>query len=169
MKTNLKTLMTILFVTALSISCSKKKKDEGAALGDTTGDGSISSQPLNFNVQGSDSGTIKGLTTVNFEYDSSTLSSNAKSALAENAKWIKANAGVTITIEGHTDERGSIEYNLALGERRARSVQQYLVGLGVESKRMNVLSYGKDKRLDEGDSEAAHARNRRANFVPVAK
>jgi peptidoglycan-associated lipoprotein len=169
MKVSLKNLVVMIFVAAVAVSCSNKKKDAAAGTGDTTGDGSISSQPLSFNVQGSDSGTIKGLRTVNFDYDSSSISGTAKSILAENAKWIKANKDVTVTIEGHTDERGSVEYNLALGERRARAVQQYLVGLGVDSKKMTVLSYGKDKRLDEGDSEAAHAKNRRANFVPVSR
>lgn len=160
-------LATLALVAVFTVSCAKKKPD--AATGDTTGDASISSQPLSFNVQGSDSGQIAGLSTVNFEYDSSALSQSARNILNENAKWIRANANVTMQIEGHTDERGSIEYNLALGERRARSVQQYLVSLGIDAKRLQVISFGKDKKLDDGDTEAAHAKNRRANFVPMAR
>lgn len=168
MTKNFLRISTLVLMAALTVSCNNKKK-ESAAAPDTTGDASISSQPLSFSVQGSDSGSIPGLSTVNFEYDSSTLSEATKNTLKENAKWIKATGKVTVQIEGHTDERGSIEYNLALGERRARSVQQYLVSLGVEAKSLSVISFGKEKKLDNGDSEAAHAKNRRANFVPMVK
>lgn len=150
----------------MTISCQKKKADDSAA-GDTTGDAGISSQPMSFNAQGSDSGTISGLNTINFELDSSTLSEKARNLLAENATWIKSNSRVKMQIEGHCDERGSLEYNLALGERRAKSVQAYLVSLGVEAKRMSVISFGKEKKIADGDSEEAHSKNRRANFVPL--
>jgi peptidoglycan-associated lipoprotein len=74
-----------------------------------------------------------------------------------------------LQIEGHCDSRGSIEYNLALGERRAKSVRAYLVNLGVSAKRLSVISYGKEKPIVQGDSEEAMAKNRRANFLPLGK
>ena len=130
----------------------------------------MASKDLNFDPAGSDSGNIAGLSTVHFALDKSTLSSEARKQLAQNADWIKnnSNAGV-IQIEGHCDSRGSVEYNLALGERRAKAVKNYLVNLGIASDRLSILSYGKEKMLDYGDTEAAHTKNRRANFVPMPK
>ena len=125
-------------------------------------DKSISSDPM-----GSDSGKINGLNTVFFDYDKATLTSDAKSKLSSNATWIKNNPSYTVQIEGHTDSRGSVEYNLSLGERRAKSVKSYLEGLGVEGKRMTIISYGEEKPLVPGDSESAYSKNRRANFVPL--
>jgi outer membrane protein OmpA-like peptidoglycan-associated protein len=97
--------------------------------------------------EGSDGGNISGLSTIFFEYDQARLTDTSKGKLKENADWIRANPAVTVQIEGHTDSRGSTEYNLSLGERRAKSVRQYLEGLGVESKRMTILSYGEEKPL----------------------
>jgi peptidoglycan-associated lipoprotein len=88
--------------------------------------------------------------------------------LEGNAAWIKSNAKTTVQIEGHCDSRGTIEYNLALGERRAQAVKNYLVGLGVAADRLNVISYGEEKPLVPGDSEEAWTKNRRANFLPIA-
>lgn len=163
---NKKILGTILVATALvfSVSCSsKKKKGEG-------GDGlspTVSSQDISFDPAGSDSGNIAGLSTVNFEYDRASLSSSARKSLAENATWINANKNVTVQIEGHCDSRGSVEYNLALGERRAKSVKTYLISLGVPAKRLSIISYGKEKPVVQGDTEQAFGQNRRANFVPL--
>jgi len=149
-----------------SISCASKKK----AGEETTADGAaaISQESFSFNSAGSDSGQISGLSTINFAYDSSSLDSRAREILKSNADWMKKNANLTIQIEGHCDTRGSVEYNLALGERRAKTVKDYLAGLGVDGKRMTIISYGKEKLLELGDSEVVHARNRRANFVPLA-
>lgn len=115
---------------------------------------------------GSDTGNIPGLFSINFEYDRATLSADAKEKLAKNAEWMKTNSS-NLQIEGHCDSRGSIEYNLTLGERRANSVKTYLVGLGIKAERLSILSYGEEKPLDGSDSEVAHATNRRANFVPT--
>lgn len=167
MKLATRRLFILIAAVALSVSCSKKKAGDDVALGDTTNDSDISSLPMNFSAQGSDSGAIEGLYSVNFDYDSSTLTSRAKDQLAKNASWMKKNSRVTMQIEGHCDERGSIEYNLSLGERRAKAVKAYLVGLGVDGKKMTVISFGKEKKLTDGDSEEAHAKNRRANFVPL--
>ena len=147
-------------------ACSKDKKTEEAKPGDTAANPEISQTPLNFSPQGSDSGTIKGLSTVFFEYDQARITAEAKKALNENAGWIKEH-DVTTQIEGHCDERGSIEYNLALGERRAKAIKAYMVSLGIPAKKLTVISYGKEKKLAEGDSEDTHQKNRRGNFVPL--
>src|SRR5690606_32624816 len=158
----------VVLALAVTTACSKKKKDDdAAAMGEGVGEASISQEAMTFNAQGSDSGEIQGLSTVHFPYDSSSLDASARETLAENAKWIKENGRVTVQIEGHCDSRGSVEYNLALGERRAKAVKDYLVGLGVDARRLTVISFGKEKPLEMGDSEAVNARNRRANFVPL--
>lgn len=131
-------------------------------------DSNVSTQDLNFDSRGSDSGSIAGLASVNFEYDRATLTSSTRAALKQNAEWIKANSKVTVQIEGHCDTRGSIEYNLALGERRARAVKDYLVSQGVDGSRLSIISYGKEKLLDMGDNDSSHNKNRRANFVPLS-
>jgi peptidoglycan-associated lipoprotein len=80
--------------------------------------------------------------------------------------WLNKNATVKLTIEGHCDQRGSAEYNLSLGERRANTVKQMLVKLGVKSNRLTTTSFGEEKLLATGESESELAQNRRANFVP---
>jgi peptidoglycan-associated lipoprotein len=162
--------VSILFV----VSCATKKPatdPNAAGAGAESGkmDANVASQDMAFDSTGSDSGKINGLHTVHFELDSSTLSADTRKELAENADWIKANPKVTVQIEGHCDSRGSVEYNLALGERRAKAVKNYMVTLGVDSKRMTVISYGEEKPVDTGSSEEAYAKNRRANFVPLAQ
>jgi peptidoglycan-associated lipoprotein len=150
----------------LLASCaSKKKTDDDSQAAAANADTKISNEALNMDAQGSDSGKIAGLTTIFFEYDQSRLTSEARRILAENANWIKSHPGV-VQIEGHTDERGSTEYNLALGERRAKAVREYLVSLGLSSKKMSTISYGEERPLMKGSSEEAYAKNRRANFVP---
>ena len=102
---------------------------------------------------------------IHFEYDSSALTSMAKMILKEKAAWLEANSGVSITIEGHCDDRGTTEYNLALGERRATAVKKYLSDLGVSGSRMTTVSYGEERPLDPAQTEEAWRKNRRAQFV----
>src|SRR3954453_9126995 len=104
-----------------------------------------------------------------FEYDSSDLTSDAQRALNDNAGVLKQYPAWTVTIEGHCDERGTAEYNLALGERRAVAARAYLVSLGVSADRLRTVSYGKEFPFDPGHDEAAYAKNRRAHFVITAK
>jgi peptidoglycan-associated lipoprotein len=125
--------------------------------------------PMAFDTAGSDSGKIDGLQTVRFGYDQSSLTTEAKKQLSGNATWMKSHDKVNVQIEGHCDSRGSLEYNLALGERRAQSVKTYLVGLGIPTAQMTIISYGKEKPVATGDNEEAWSKNRRANFVPLAK
>jgi peptidoglycan-associated lipoprotein len=104
-----------------------------------------------------------------FEYDSSELSPEAQTILQTDAERLRANPRWVITIEGHCDERGTAEYNLALGERRAVAARTYLVSLGIAADRLRTVSYGKEFPFDPGHDEAAYARNRRAHFVITAQ
>jgi len=108
---------------------------------------------------------IPVLEDVFFAYDSAKLSSDAKNMLQKNAKQLKDASQVDITVEGHCDERGTIAYNLALGERRAKAAKDYIVSLGVPANRVKVLSYGKERPFDAGHNESAWKKNRRAHFV----
>lgn len=110
------------------------------------------------------SGVLK---TVYFGYDSSEIDDAARAALQSNADWLKKNAKFVVEIGGHCDERGTIEYNITLGNRRADSVRQYLAGLGVNPAQLTVVSYGEEKPVDPGHGEDAWSRNRRAEFVVV--
>jgi peptidoglycan-associated lipoprotein len=105
---------------------------------------------------------------IHFDFDRADLRSDAIQTLTENASSIKTHSGIPIRIEGHCDERGTTEYNLALGDRRARAAKEYLVSAGVPAQRLRTISYGKEKPLDPGHSESAWASNRRAEFVFVA-
>lgn len=104
-----------------------------------------------------------------FDYDKYSIRSDARAALKANAKWLKKNSSVSVQVEGHCDERGTTEYNLALGESRAKSVKEYLSRLGVSSSRLSTVSYGEERPQDAGQNESAWARNRRAVFVIVSK
>ena len=85
--------------------------------------------------------------------------------LARHAEWLKARPAAKVTVEGHCDERGTVEYNLALGDKRAHAVRDYLVSLGVPADRLQAVSYGKERPMDSGHGEAAWAQNRRAHFA----
>ena len=102
---------------------------------------------------------------VHFAFDSFLLDAEAERILGEKAAWLQDNADASVQIEGHCDERGTSAYNLALGERRANAVQQYLTVLGVAADRLSTISYGEEAPLDPGHDEAAWSRNRRAHFV----
>ena len=102
---------------------------------------------------------------VYFTFNSTEFSEEAKATLERNAEWIMSHPDTFIVIEGHCDDRGSTEYNLALGERRAVSVKKYLVRLGVEPNRLGVVSYGEEKPIAFGRGESDHQVNRRAEFI----
>jgi peptidoglycan-associated lipoprotein len=104
-----------------------------------------------------------------FDYDSAELAAAAITALTEDATVLKRYPTWTVTIEGHCDERGSAEYNLALGERRAVAARTYLVSLGIQADRLRTVSYGKEFPFDPGHDDPAYAKNRRAHFVITAK
>jgi peptidoglycan-associated lipoprotein len=124
---------------------------------------SISAKPLDeLNKEGL-------LKPVFFEYDAAELSSDAQQTLDQDAALLKEHPTWVITIEGHCDERGTAEYNLALGERRAVAARTYLVSLGIAADRLHTVSYGKEFPFDPGHAESAWSKNRRAHFVITAK
>ena len=100
-----------------------------------------------------------------FAYDSYSLAASAQATLSKQAKWLKANPSVAIAVEGHADERGTREYNLALGDRRASSVKDYLMSQGISSNRISTISYGKERPVKSGSNDTAWAQNRRSVTV----
>lgn len=163
-------------VTGCSLFRKKTDGTDGGAgsnvVSETTSSGStekVDTTPMKMTPTGSDSGTIDGLQTVRFDYDKSSIGADEKSKLMGNAAWMKKNLSTKMLIEGHCDQRGSTEYNLSLGERRANAVKQMMVSQGISASRITTVSFGKEKLLSESDSEGEMAKNRRANFVPTSK
>ena len=101
---------------------------------------------------------------IHFDYDSAQLTAQANEALLENLEWLKSHPDLPILIEGHCDERGTIQYNLSLGERRANSVRNFLVRHGIESDRLFIISYGEERPVGPGYGEEHWWKNRRAEF-----
>ena len=108
-----------------------------------------------------DGGPLKD---INFAFDSSALDGRSKDILKANAEWLKENSSRRVQVEGHCDERGTNEYNMALGSRRASAAMDYLRSLGIEASRMSTVSYGEELPLDPAHNESAWARNRRDHF-----
>ncbi len=104
------------------------------------------------------------LKTVYFDFDKYDLSESTRATLRQNADWLRANPGHSIVIEGHCDERGSIEYNLALGERRANATREFLASLGAGDTEVRIVTYGEERPAVKGNNESAWAKNRRAEF-----
>ena len=141
----------VLFATMLcACACSKKR---GGGFDGGTGDD---------NIPGPEAGSE--LKDINFGFDSSALSETSKNTLRASARWLMDNPSTKTSIEGHCDERGTSEYNMALGERRARSAYDFLRSLGIDASRMSTISYGKEVPLDPGHNETAWAKNRRDHF-----
>jgi peptidoglycan-associated lipoprotein len=164
-------LLTMLFlVTALvSVGCSSKsKKSSGGDSPNVSASSDGADYPLELNGD-SDSNTAGQLTTVYFAYDSSRLSGSTRASLNEAAEYLKSNEGVSVQVEGHCDERGGVQYNLALGQSRAKATQDYLVALGVDSSRITTISFGKERPKAYGHDEDSWSQNRRANFVITSK
>ena len=171
MKTN-RLLMVLAIVALLGLGgCAKKKgassaADAGAGSGSGSGSsGSFSSADLSsFTPEN----VIENLNMINiyFDYDQSALKDQDRKFLKVLSEALKMekNKGLNLKVEGHCDERGSNEYNLALGERRARSVNDYLNNLGVAKKRLDVVSFGEEKPAEMGANESAWAKNRRVHF-----
>lgn len=160
------TLALSLFVVGCS-STSEKKDDSNS---DTDTMVTDNTDATNLELNGSsDESTAGPLRTIYFDYNSSSLSFAAREALEANAEFLKQSENIAIQIEGHADERGGIQYNIALGEKRAQSVKDYLTALGVSSERITTVSYGKDRPLAFGHDDEAWSKNRRANFVITAQ
>ena len=172
-------VLTALTVAISVTSCSKKDVVMDEPLMKPSLDGAGSGQGSSVDSQGkvdsfpSDSGageaggSGKDLNVIYFAFDSYVLNGEARGALKSNAKALKGKSGMSVQIEGHCDERGSTEYNLALGERRANAVKDYLLKLGVKKSRLSVISYGEERPQDPGHDEAAWTKNRRAVIVEL--
>ena len=154
----------LIFTLALAISgCASKKTKTDSDIADLP-----ENNPLELNGS-SDNNTAGQLQTVNFDYDSAQLNSAAKGILDLNAAYLNSQTNIKVQIEGHCDERGSVQYNLALGERRAKTVKNYLTTRGISSSRISTISFGKENPIDTGHDEAAWSANRRGNFVITAQ
>lgn len=156
--------LTLLLSLGLALGgCGSSQKDDSAS-SDPSVDSMEENKSFEINSD-SDSNTAGDLQTVFFDFNSSSLSSSARSALENNAEFLKDNPDVEVQVEGHADERGGVQYNLALGERRAKAVRDYLVAMGISSARLSTISFGKERPLAFGHNEDAWSQNRRANFV----
>ena len=143
--------------------------DNGSMSGsDNTGGGNASGAGDNMGgltqAQMRERDTALATTVFYFEFDRSDLSAEAREALVYHANRLMENSSLRYRLEGHADERGTREYNLALGERRAQAIERYLQVQGVSSNQLEVISYGEEQPVDPGSSEAAHARNRRVEI-----
>ena len=107
------------------------------------------------------------LNDVNFDFDKYNIRTGDANILKSNAEWFKANPGKKMRVEGNCDERGTVEYNLALGQKRADAAKAYIVNLGADGKLIETVSYGKERPADPGHDEAAWAKNRRAHFLAL--
>jgi peptidoglycan-associated lipoprotein len=155
-------LLALLFAAVLSLGACSSSSDPsagGSATGGSTTGGQTSYGSLQEELRGQVGDRVF------FDFDRYDLRTDAQATVQALAAWLNANPQVTLTIEGHTDDRGTRDYNLALGERRANSVRQYLVSLGTNSNRLAVISYGEERPEALGSDEASWARNRRAVFV----
>ncbi|MFH1541057.1 MAG: peptidoglycan-associated lipoprotein Pal [Elusimicrobiota bacterium] len=108
---------------------------------------------------------IVELETVYFDYNNAALHHDARNILAKNVKYLKKNVDVEVVVEGHCDERGTTDYNIALGDRRAKSIRSYMVKLGVKGNRIATISYGEEKPANSGNNEASWAKNRRGEIL----
>lgn len=163
-------IITLLMTFGLTSCGSSDKKSGASDSGATTEDQSMGSEGMELELNGdSDSGKAGALSTVYFGFNSSSLGSSTRASLEANAQFLKENPGVEVQVEGHCDERGGVQYNLALGERRANAVKEYLVSMGVSSSRISTISFGKERPVSFGHDEGSWSRNRRANFVVTAK
>jgi peptidoglycan-associated lipoprotein len=136
----------------------------GQEFGGQTGEAPLGEEDFSGQTDPSADEVAAALGPVYFEYDSFALSDSALQTLGSNARWIQAHPQVRVLIEGHCDERGSIEYNLDLGAKRARTIRDQLARLGVAEHRLLTTSKGEEEPADRAGTEAAHARNRRAEF-----
>ncbi|MCX7717870.1 MAG: peptidoglycan-associated lipoprotein Pal [Candidatus Sumerlaeaceae bacterium] len=165
-------LILLIMVTAIvATGCRGCLKDRfgrffgGNAPGAMDPYGSIDSSVLPDPIRGQTPQEIPELKRIYFAFDSAELLEPAKAQLRQNAQWMQSNPGVAIQIEGHCDERGTADYNYALGQRRADAARNYLISQGVDPGRLHTISYGSERPDDPGQNEMAWARNRRAQFL----
>jgi peptidoglycan-associated lipoprotein len=169
-RASFKTAALILMTSAALAACTKKPPKDlppepGPAVATDAGSGSLDRA-----IPGSQADFVAqmmGADTVFFDTDRYNIDSQDAAALAQQAQWLSRYPNKRATVEGHCDERGTRDYNLALGERRANSAKNYLVSQGVDASRVTTVSYGKERPLALGSDEAAYAKNRRAVTVTI--
>ncbi len=149
--------MTAVILLVLTMAACSKTSKSGSGMAEDSGLGEG-------NIPVASEGS-SDLPDIHFEFDSAALSSRAQSLLSSNGKWLMNNTGKKIVLEGHCDERGTREYNMALGERRARAAYDYLRSLGVASQQLSTISYGEELPLDTASTETAWSKNRRVHFA----
>jgi peptidoglycan-associated lipoprotein len=153
--------IVLIMLSCFALGCSHNKPKADNSLDN--------SAAMSNDMGSSDTGNAMGLQTIHFPYDSSLVDSNDKVTLTQNADILKSNPTVHIQVEGYCDNRGGIQYNIALGEKRAQAVKHFLQDHGVKGNRVTVISFGKEKPVDPANTEEAYAKNRRANFVITSK
>ena len=154
LKTNIKNTLLVIFAGLALSACATSNKSSGKMQGDVyTG-----SDTVEFLASG-----VKDR--VFFASNKSTLTTAARDILRKQAAWMRKKKNTTVSVEGHADERGTREYNLALGERRANAVKDYLMTYGISGNRINVISYGKERPVNSGSSPLAWSQNRRSVTV----
>ncbi len=161
-------LPLLLCVSVITLAGCSSKKDGADLNANANGEAmgaveSLDSKPLGI----SEGRTTEGMLPVYFNFDSSEIKSDQVSRIEVNGEFIKKHTGATVRIEGNCDPRGTNEYNMALGERRALSAKKYLVNLGVNEAQLTTVSYGEERMLLHGHDELSWAQNRRADFVVV--
>ena len=150
---NLKNVLLVVFTTLILSACSTAKKS-----GNIDGDVYTGKETVKFLASGVPDRVF-------FATNKSSLTTAARETLRKQAAWLRKNSKITIVLEGHADERGTREYNLALGERRANAAKDYLMTYGISSDRISVLSYGKERPVDSGSNPLAWSKNRRSVTV----
>ena len=158
------TISILLVQFVFFVSCGGKSKKQETVPSDSSG-GDSTTGPAT--TTGETPSTAQGAAlqeVVYFEFDKAELDPDAKHKLEENAGWIKEDGARTLTIEGHTDEAGTPEYNLALGERRAKTSRDYLIALGVDPTKVSIITYGEERPASKEDSQ-----NRRSVFIATKK
>ncbi len=169
-------LVTTFFAAMLLAACSTPSEEGadssggGAGSGSTTSSSSSDAGTQTSTIPGPAAGTMEDLTVevgdrIFFDYDQYNIRADQRNTVEALAAWLDTNPSVTLTLEGHADERGTREYNLALGERRANSVRDYLIALGTNPGRLSVVSFGEERPAVLGSTESAWAQNRRSAFV----
>ena len=150
---NLKNIFLVIFTTLILSACSTAKKS-----GDIDGDVYTGKETVKYLASGVPDRVF-------FATNKSSLTTASRATLRKQAAWLRQNSDVTVVVEGHADERGTREYNLALGERRANAAKDYLITYGISADRISVISYGKERPVDSGSNPLAWSKNRRSVTV----
>ena len=167
MRSLLTLLATAAIIAFMVVGCAKKPKMEAPTKPSTTETKPADKPADQATDQGTkvESGSSSMFKTIYFDFDRYNLRDDAKADLKKNTDVMQQEENLKITIEGHCDERGTVEYNLALGERRAKSARDYMVNMGVKANRISTISYGKERPVAFEHDEEAWAKNRRDDFV----